>query len=308
MKRIIVILLSAALMLSLAACTGEVTDTVTAPETTENVTNNETGEQTGPATTEPETVAPETTGPEESVPETTRPETTGPETTGPETTEGETAESGTAAPETTVPETTAPTTTAPTTTAPTTTAPTTTAPVTTAPVTTAPETTAPVTTAPVTTAPATTAPETEPASSLPDNAYVYEDIYVINPGNYTFKEFSGYPSGLRNGEIEGTCFFNFATMPVLFPMTEDDARTFLDSSAGTIGADYVMSGFKSYEVEGHTVTKLDYIWGNGGAIAQSLVKIHFDDHTIQIQMATLTTIEAGVPEFDAIIDSLGIVK
>ena len=56
------------------------------------------------------------------------------------------------------------------------------------------------------------------------------------------------------------------------------------------------------------MTKLDYVWGNGGAIAQSLVKIHFDDHTIQIQMATLTTIPEGITEFDAIIDSLGIIK
>ena len=91
-------------------------------------------------------------------------------------------------------------------------------------------------------------------------------------------------------------------------MTDATAKVFLDSIAPQIGADYELSAFNSYEVDGHIVTKLDYVWGNGGAIAQSLVKIHFEDHTVQIQMATLTSIPEGVTDFDSMIDTLGIIK
>ena len=281
MKKIFALILMVVIIVTLAACGTGTPETTTGTEAaTETKTAAETDAVTASAetTTAEETTAEVTTEAEQTTKEQTTAAGTGTETEAPETT----TEQVTTEKETTVPETTAPETTKE-------------------------ETTAPETTAEKeTTALETTAAETE-GSKIPANAYVFDGIYIIKADNYTFKEFSGFPSGLRNGEAEGTCFFNFGTQMVQDPMTEASAKAFLDSMSGQIGSDYTLSGFKSYEVDGHTVTKLDYVWGNGGAIAQSLVKVHFDDRVVQIQMATLTTIPEGVTEFDAMMDTLGII-
>ena len=84
---------------------------------------------------------------------------------------------------------------------------------------------------------------------------------------------------------------------------------FCDAMSGQIGSDYTIDDFKSYEVEGVPVTRLDYTWGNGGAISQSLVKVYFDDHDVVIQYATLTTIpNTCYEDFDEIMATMGIVK
>lgn len=177
------------------------------------------------------------------------------------------------------------------------------------PTTTAPETTKPETTAPETTKPGTTAPVTEPVNEIPDNAYVFADrIYVIKPEGYTFKDFAGSPSGLKDGVAEGTCFFNFSLIEPTGVMTEDVARNTLEGQKATIGDDYTLDSFKTFEVDGVTVTKLDYTWGNGGAIAQSMVLVNLEDKTVFIAYATLTSIEGAFDEFNAMIDTLRIIK
>lgn len=166
------------------------------------------------------------------------------------------------------------------------------------------------TTADVTTEePETTAPETEPVNEIPDNAYVFADrIYVIKPEGYTFKDFSGAPSGLKDGVAEGTCFFNFSLIEPTGVMTEEVARNTLEGQKATIGDDYTLDSFKTFEVDGVTVTKLDYTWGNGGAIAQSMVLVNLEDKTVFIAYATLTSIEGAFDEFNAMIDTLRIIK
>ena len=165
------------------------------------------------------------------------------------------------------------------------------------------------TTAPETTKPETTAPETEPVNEIPDNAYVFADrIYVIKPEGYTFKDFAGSPSGLKDGVAEGTCFVNFSLIEPTGVMTEDVARNTLEGQKATIGDDYTLDSFKTFEVDGVTVTKLDYTWGNGGAIAQSMVLVNLEDKTVFIAYATLTSIEGAFDEFNAMIDTLRIIK
>ena len=175
--------------------------------------------------------------------------------------------------------------------------------VTTEEVTTEEVTTEEVTTEEVTTQEVTTEAETQPAA---DDKYEFEGMTLTKPAGYTFKDFSGLPSGLKNGTPDGTCFFNFGTTDPVIPMTEEDVTPFLDSVALSlpIGA-YTVDGFKSYEVNGHTVTKLDYSWENR-AIIQSVVRVHFDDYTIVINFATLPTIPEGVTEFNTMIDSMTI--
>ena len=209
--------------------------------------------------------------------ETTGAQTTAAETTAAETTAAETTAAETAA-ETTAEETEA--------------------------VTTEAETTAEEqTTAPETTEKETTAAETaEPAADL----YYYDRIYVTKPAGYTFKDFAGLPSGLKDGVQEGCCFFNFGVQSHVEPMTEATANDFLKGMASQIGDDYTMDGFSTFTVDGVTVTKLDYTWGNGGAIIQSLVKVYFDDGDVVIQFAVLSTMPEGVTEFNDMIKTLGI--
>lgn len=152
-------------------------------------------------------------------------------------------------------------------------------------------------------------PETEPVNEIPDNAYVFADrIYVIKPEGYTFKDFAGSPSGLKDGVAEGTCFFYFSLIEPTGVMTEDVARNTLEGQKATIGDDYTLDSFKTFEVDGVTVTKLDYTWGNGGAIAQSMVLVNLEDKTVFIAYATLTSIEGAFDEFNAMIDTLRIIK
>ena len=107
----------------------------------------------------------------------------------------------------------------------------------------------------------------------------------------------------------GQCFFIFGSEVRQEIMTEGTAKMFCDAMSGQIGPDYRIDGFKTYTVDGVTVTRLDYTWGNGGAIAQSLVKVYFDDHDVVIQYATLTTIpNTCYEEFDEIMATMGIVK
>lgn len=166
------------------------------------------------------------------------------------------------------------------------------------------------TTAPETTAPETTTePVTEPVNTVPENAYVFDNIYLIRRDDYRTEDFSGYPSWLKNGVDPGQCFFIFGSEARQEIMTEETAKMFCDAMSGQIGADYRIDNFKTYTVDGVTVTRLDYTWGNGGAIAQSLVKVYFDDHDVLIQYATLTSIpNTCYEEFDEIMATMGIVK
>ena len=269
MKKLIAMIIAAALLLALASCAGtEPESTTEAPSEAATTVPEET--TAAEETTEEETTAEEvTTAAEETTTEaeqTTEEETTAEETTAEETTEEET----------TVEETTAE------------------------------ETTAEVTTAEETTAEETTAEETQPAPA--DDRYVYEGISVKKPAGYTFKDFFGLPSGLKNGTDEGTCFFNFSTMDPVEPMTEESAVSFLDSSKAILTnfGNYTINSFKSYEVDGVTVTKLDYVWEIG--IIQSLVRVHLADKTTVVQFAVLNTIPEGITEFDSMINTLEIVK
>ncbi len=142
---------------------------------------------------------------------------------------------------------------------------------------------------------------------LPASAYyTYGKIKVVKPEGYTFKEFAGLPSGLKDGMAEGTCFFNFSVQPHGEEMNEQSAAAFLEALAPTIGADYTNDGFKSYTTkDGLKVTKLDFTWGNGGAITQSLVKVYFDDGDVVIQFANQPLVfPAGSLEFDEMIESM----
>lgn len=290
MKKIIALMLCAVMAFALVACASKDNDTTaganTEPQTTVTDAATDTAADTTGAATDPESTEPDTTE---------EPGTEPDQTTGDVTTE----EPGTEPDGTTEPATTEEPATEPATTAP----------VTTAPETTKPETTAPVTTAPETTKPETTAPVTEPVNEIPDNAYVFADrIYVIKPEGYTFKDFAGSPSGLKDGVAEGTCFFNFSLIEPTGVMTEDVARNTLEGQKATIGDDYTLDSFKSYEVDGVPVTKLDYTWGNGGLISQSMVLVNFEDKTVFIAYATLTSIEGAFDEFNAMIDTLRIIK
>ena len=284
MKKIIALMLCAVMAFALVACASKGDDTTadanTEPQTTVTDSATDTAADTTGAATDPESTEPDTTE---------EPGTEPDQTTADVTTE----EPGTE-PESTEPVTTE--------------EPTTTAPETTKPETTAPETTKPETTKPETTKPETTVPETEPAKEIPDNAYVFADrIYVIKPEGYTFKDFAGAPSGLKDGVAEGQCFFNFSLIDPTGVMTEEVARNTLEGQKATIGDDYTLDSFKSYEVDGVPVTKLDYTWGNGGLIAQSMVLVNFEDKTVFIAYATLTSIEGAIDEFNAMIDSLTII-
>ena len=237
----------------------------------------------------------ETTGVQTTAAETTAAETTAAETTTAETTAAETAA------ETTAEETETVTTAAETTAEETTKEAVDTDPETTAETTAV--TTEEQTTAPETTGKETTAAETaEPAADL----YYYDRIYVTKPAGYTFKDFAGLPSGLKDGVQEGCCFFNFGVQSHVEPMTEATANDFLKGMASQIGDDYTMDGFSTFTVDGVTVTKLDYTWGNGGAIIQSLVKVYFDDGDVVIQFAVLSSMPEGVTEFNEMIKTLGI--
>ena len=275
MKKIIALMLCAVMAFALFACASKDNDTTaganTEPQTTVTDAATDTAADTTGAATDPESTEPDTTE---------EPGTEPDQTTGDVTTE----EPGTE-PESTEPVTTE------------------------EPTTTAPETTKPETTAPETTKPETTAPVTEPVNEIPDNAYVFADrIYVIKPEGYTFKDFAGSPSGLKDGVAEGTCFFNFSLIEPTGVMTEDVARNTLEGQKATIGDDYTLDSFKTFEVDGVTVTKLDYTWGNGGAIAQSMVLVNLEDKTVFIAYATLTSIEGAFDEFNAMIDTLRIIK
>lgn len=275
MKKITALMLCAVMAFALFACASKDNDTTaganTEPHTTVTDAATDTAADTTGAATDPESTEPDTTE---------EPGTEPDQTTADVTTE----EPGTE-PESTEPVTTE------------------------EPTTTAPETTKPETTAPETTKPETTAPETEPVNEIPDNAYVFADrIYVIKPEGYTFKDFSGAPSGLKDGVAEGTCFFNFSLIEPTGVMTEEVARNTLEGQKATIGDDYTLDSFKTFEVDGVTVTKLDYTWGNGGAIAQSMVLVNLEDKTVFIAYATLTSIEGAFDEFNAMIDTLRIIK
>ena len=293
MKKIIALMLCAVMAFALFACASKDNDTTaganTEPQTTVTDAATDTAADTTGAATDPESTEPDTTEepgtePDQTADVTTEEPGTEPESTEPVTTEEPATEPTTTAPETTKPETTAPETTKP-------------------------ETTTPVTTAPETTKPGTTAPETEPVNEIPDNAYVFADrIYVIKPEGYTFKDFAGAPSGLKDGVAEGQCFFNFSLIEPTGVMTEDVARNTLEGQKATIGDDYTLDSFKTFEVDGVTVTKLDYTWGNGGLIAQSMVLVNLEDKTVFIAYATLTSIEGAFDEFNAMIDTLRIIK
>ena len=153
---------------------------------------------------------------------------------------------------------------------------------------------------------ATTEAETKTSTEFTDEKYEFDKIYVMKPVNYTFKDFSGVPSGLRNGEAEGTCFFNFMTRPHADVMTEDAAKAFLDTLVGA--GTYEFINFSSYETDGAPVTKLDYSWGEGGAIIQSIVTVYFDTGDDVITFGVLNTIPEGVTEFDDMIKTLGVIK
>jgi len=115
MKRTILLLLSAVLLLTLSGCFRAHT---LPPELVDEDTLRQTPPETTAETTVPVTTVPVTTVPETTVPETTAPETTAPETTVPATTVPATTVPATTVPETTVPETTVPETTVPATAAP----------------------------------------------------------------------------------------------------------------------------------------------------------------------------------------------
>ncbi len=282
MKKIIALMLCAVMAFALVACASKGDDTTadanTEPQTTVTDETTDTAADTTGEATDPESTEPDTTEEPGTEPVTTEEPGTEPESTEPVTTEEPATDPETTAPETTKPETTAP------------------------------ETTKPETTKPETTKPETTVPETEPVKEIPENAYVFADrIYVIKPEGYTFKDFAGAPSGLKDGVAEGQCFFNFSLIDPTGVMTEEVARNTLEGQKATIGDDYTLDSFKSYEVDGVPVTKLDYTWGNGGLIAQSMVLVNFEDKTVFIAYATLTSIEGAIDEFNAMIDSLTII-
>ncbi len=133
--------------------------------------------------------------------------------------------------------------------------------------------------------------------------YQFDRIEVLIPDNYTTKDFSGLPSGLRNGTPDGTCFFNFSKQTHTPTMTEASAKALLDLSPGA--GKYVFRGFESYEIDGVPVTKYDYSW-NDGLIIQSVVRVYFAEGDDVIQFAALSTIPEGKPEFDAMIKTLRI--
>ena len=147
----------------------------------------------------------------------------------------------------------------------------------------------------------------KPTKIEEDKRYYFDRISVIKPEGYTFKDFAGAPSGLKDGVAEGQCFFNFSLIDPTGVMTEEVARNTLEGQKATIGDDYTLDSFKSYEVDGVPVTKLDYTWGNGGLISQSMVLVNFEDKTVFIAYATLTSIEGAIDEFNAMIDSLTII-
>ena len=288
MKKITALMLCAVMAFALFACASKDNDTTaganTEPQTTVTDAATDTAADTTGAATDPESTEPDTTEEPGTEPVTNEEPGTEPESTEPVTTEEPATDPETTAPETTKPETTAPETTKP-------------------------ETTAPETTKPETTKPETTVPETEPVKEIPENAYVFADrIYVIKPEGYTFKDFAGAPSGLKDGVAEGQCFFNFSLIDPTGVMTEEVARNTLEGQKATIGDDYTLDSFKTFEVDGVTVTKLDYTWGNGGAIAQSMVLVNLEDKTVFIAYATLTSIEGAFDEFNAMIDTLRIIK
>ncbi|MBO4422392.1 MAG: DUF4091 domain-containing protein [Clostridia bacterium] len=150
-------------------------------------------------------------------------------------------------------------------------------------------------------------PEEEEEEEKPEvqpDYYEFDRIKVVKPQGYTFKNFSGLPSGLKDGEAEGTCFFNFQVQPHIDPYDESGARALLTELARAIaGVDYELQNFSSYEVDGVPVTKIDYIWSNG-AILQSIVRVYFDTGDVLIQFGVLSTIPDGVGEFDDMINTL----
>ncbi len=277
MKKLIAIILIAVFALSFASC-ADTSKPANTDAKTENITEK--------ATEAPATEAPATDAPATDAPATEAPVTDAP---------------ATEAPVTEAPVTDAPATEAPATEAPVTDAPATEAPATEAPVTDAPATEAPATEAPVTDAPATEAP-----SEIPDNAYFFDAIYILPPDNYTMKDFSGVPSGLKNGVTEGTCFFNFQVSPPSpgHPLEEADAKAFL---APLAPCDITITSYSKYEVDGCTVVKVDYIWETN-TIIQSYVRVYLDGYDVIILFAALTDIPEAQSEFDAIISTLGIVR
>lgn len=134
--------------------------------------------------------------------------------------------------------------------------------------------------------------------------YQFDRIEVTVPDNYTLKDFSGLPSGLKNGTAEGTCFFNFSKTAHTAPLTEAMVRVRLDNVCGA--GKYALDGFSSYTVDGTPVVKYDYTWNNGLIIQQSVVTAYFDEGDDVIQFAALSTIPEGKTEFDSMIETLKI--
>ena len=285
MKKIFAILLASAILLTLAACAGTETESTAAEATTAaDVT---TAETTAEEVTTEEVITEEVTTEEVTTEEVTTEEVTTEEVTTEEVTTEEVTTEEVTTEEITTEEVT-------------------TEEVTTEEVTTEEVTTEEVTTEEVTTEEVTTAAEeTQPAA---DDTYEFEGIRVKKPEGYTFKEFSGLPSGLKDGVDAGNCFFNFSTVEAVDLMTDESADAFLEATKAMLPnfGNCTKDGFKSYEVDGKTVTKLDYTWEIG--ISQSIVRVHLDDHVTVIQFATLTTIPEGKTDFNGMIDSLTIVK
>ena len=133
--------------------------------------------------------------------------------------------------------------------------------------------------------------------------YDFEKITVTVPAGYTMQDFSGLPSGLKDGVAAGTCFFNFSKQAKSTQLTQSSVNAALNAQFGAGG--YTFYGFSSYTVDGVPVVKYDYTWNNG-AIIQSVVRVYFDDCDIVIQFAALSTIPSGITEFNAMIETLRI--
>ena len=135
--------------------------------------------------------------------------------------------------------------------------------------------------------------------------YYYEDlVYVEKPEGYTFKEFLGYPAGLKDGVEEGSVMFNFSKGEPSDPRTYDLAVALLETIRNQIG-NYTIDSFSTFSVRGVTVTKLDFAWENR-AILQSIVEVYFDDCTAIIQFATTAAFAESKTDFDDMIATLGI--
>lgn len=86
-------------------------------------------------------------------------------------------------------------------------------------------------------------------------------------------------------------------------MTEQDAEQFLDTTVGP--GQYQFYGYKSYQVNGVDVVKIDYSW-NSGLIQQSYVRVYFKGADDVIMFGALASIPEGFEEFNDTIETLTI--